>query len=226
MTYRHQLQRQLLILGVLILVVGLVTVSDTLHGQIERLILWAEAVIAESPRLGMLAFLLLAMLSSMLAFFSSALLAPIAIVAWGGLACMGLLWLGWLLGGMASYCIGRFLGHSVAVMVLGETKITGWQKELGERARFVHILAFQAVVPSEIPGYVLGTLRYRFRTYLAALAITELPYAFAVVYLGEAFIRRNAMTFLVLGVATIVLGLCLLWIFEKFRGRLPTDRQE
>ncbi len=223
MTYRHQFQRHLLILGILILVVGLVTASDTLHGQIERLILWAEGVIAESPRLGMLAFLLLSMLSSMLAFFSSALLAPIAIVAWGSLGCMGLLWLGWLLGGIASYCIGRFLGHSVAVMVLGETKITGWQQDLGKRARFVHILAFQAVVPSEIPGYVLGTLRYRFRTYLAALAITELPYAVAVAFLGESFIRQNATAFLVLGVASIALGLCLLRIFDKLRGRLPPD---
>jgi uncharacterized membrane protein YdjX (TVP38/TMEM64 family) len=212
-------------MGILILVVGLVATSDTLHGQVERLIRWAETLIAESPRLGMLVFVLLAMLSSMLAFFSSALLAPVAIYAWGGLGCMALLWLGWLLGGIASFCIGRFLGHSVAVTLLGEKKITGWRRELGERARFIHVLAFQAMVPSEIPGYVLGTLRYRFRTYLAALAITEIPYAAAVVFLGESFIQREANTFLFLGSATIVLGFCLLRIIKTFRGRLPMDRQ-
>lgn len=69
-----------------------------------------------------------------------------------------------------------------------------------------------------------GYPRYPFRTYLAALAVTELPYAVAVVYLGESFIRQNATAFLVLGVASILLGIRVLRIFDKLRGRLPLDR--
>jgi uncharacterized membrane protein YdjX (TVP38/TMEM64 family) len=88
---------------------------------------------------------------------------------------------------------------------------------LGTRARFAHILLFQAAVPSEIPGYVLGILRYSFPLYLAALAITELPYAIATVYLGESFLEGEGTVFILLGFAVIVLGM---FLFQGLRKML------
>ncbi len=215
MTIRDRLQRHTLIIGTIIIIAGLFAASDTLHDKSEQIILWTEAAISEAPLLGMLLFVLLAMLSAMVAFFSSALLAPIAVFAWGKLTCLVLLWLGWLLGGIVSFCIGRFLGRSVAAMFIGEEKLAGWEQQVSEHTRFIHVLLFQAAVPSEIPGYVLGILRYRFLLYLAALAITELPYAIAVVYLGESFLEGDATVFVMLGVGVILLGAFLLQIFKK-----------
>lgn len=217
MTARDLLQRHVLIIGTMIFVVGLVAASDSLHDRIEDLIVWIEAAIAEAPVLGMLAFVLLSMLSAMVAFFSSAVFVPVAIYAWGKAGSLALLWLGWLLGGIASFCIGRYLGRGMAAMLIGEDKIAGWEKQLSERARFVHVLGFQAVVPSEIPGYVLGMLHYRFPLYLSALAITELPYAVAVVYLGESFLNRQAAVFWLLGVAVILLGLSTARLIKKLK---------
>ncbi len=187
MAIRRNLQRHLLVLGALIIVAGLVAASDTLHDRTQEIIVWTEGIISQAPLLGMLVFVLLAMLSAMVAFFSSALLAPVAIYTWGEAGCLALLWLGWCLGGIISFCIDRYLGHSAVSKIIGEEKIAGWQNTLSERTRFVHILFFQAVVPSEIPGYLLGILRYPFLLYLAALGITEIPYALATVYLGESF---------------------------------------
>lgn len=215
MTIRDRLQRHTLIIGAIIIIAGLFAASDTLHDKSEQIIVWTEAVISEAPLLGMLLFVLLAMLSAMVAFFSSALLAPIAVYAWGKGVCLVLLWLGWLLGGIVSFCIGRFLGRSVAAAFIGEEKLAGWEQQLSEHSRFIHVLLFQAAVPSEIPGYVLGILRYRFLLYLAALAITELPYAIAVVYLGESFLEGEATVFVLLGVGVILLGAFLLQIFKK-----------
>ena len=215
MTIRDRLQRHTLIIGTIIIIAGLFAASDTLHDKSEQIILWTEAAISEAPFLGMLLFVLLAMLSAMVAFFSSALLAPIAVFAWGKLTCLVLLWLGWLLGGIVSFCIGRFLGRSVAAMFIGEEKLAGWEQQVSEHTRFIHVLLFQAAVPSEIPGYVLGILRYRFLLYLAALAITELPYAIAVVYLGESFLEGDATVFVMLGVGVILLGAFLLQIFKR-----------
>jgi uncharacterized membrane protein YdjX (TVP38/TMEM64 family) len=158
----------------------------------------------------MAVFVGIAMLSAMLAFFSSAIFVPIAIYAWGNAIAFVLLWLGWLLGGVASFCIGRFLGRRVAAALIGEEKIAGWQSQLGERSRFVHVLLFQAVVPSEIPGYVLGILRYRFSLYLLALAVTELPYVVGVVYLGEHFLKGQSMVILLLGIAVVLLAIALM----------------
>jgi len=214
----ERLQRHIVIVGLLIIVAGLIAASETLHEKADQLIVWSEGLIAMEPVLGMAVFVLLAMLSAMVAFFSSAIIVPIAVYAWGKTMCLILLWLGWLLGGIASFCIGRFLGRRVAAMLIGEEKIAGWQSQVGERARFRHILLFQAVVPSEIPGYVLGILRYRFRFYLAALAITELPYVIGVVYLGESFLRGEGTLIILLGVAMVVLG--TLWL--RLRGHRGT----
>jgi len=219
MTIRHHLQSHILIIGTIIIIVGLFAASDTLHDKIEEIIIWTEAAISEAPLLGMLVFVLLSMLSAMVAFFSSAVLAPIAVYAWGKAGCLALLWLGWLLGGIASFCIGRFAGRSVAAMLIGERKIAGWEQQVSEHTRFIHVLLFQAAVPSEIPGYVLGILRYRFLLYLTALAITELPYAVAVVYLGESFLEGEAIVFVILGVAVILLGAFLLQILRRVAQR-------
>lgn len=203
----------------LIIVVGLFSASDMLHGGTEDVIAWIEGIIVQAPVVGIVLFVLLAMASAMVAFFSSAVIAPVAIYAWGKAATFALLWLGWLLGGILSFCIGRFLGRSVVGMIIDEEKIAGWERELGTRARFTHILAFQAVVPSEIPGYVLGILRYRFSWYLLALAVTELPYAAATVYLGESFLEGDSLVFVLVGVAVITLGITLFRLISRERGR-------
>ena len=219
MTVAHNLQRHIVIVGMLIIVVGLFTASDTLHDRTEETIAWIEAIIVQAPVLGMASFVLLAMISAMVAFFSSAVFAPVAIYAWGKATTFALLWLGWLLGGILSFCVGRFLGRSVAGMIIDEEKIASWEQELRTRTRFIHILTFQAVVPSEVPGYVLGILRYRFSWYLTALAITELPYAVATIYLGEAFLEGESLVFILVGVVVIVLGLFLFRLLKKQRTR-------
>jgi len=208
----------MIVVGMLIIVVGLFSASDVLHGGTEEVIAWIEGIIVRAPVLGMALFVLLAMASAMVAFFSSAVIAPVAIYAWGKAATFALLWLGWLLGGILSFCIGRFLGRSMVGMIIDEEKIAGWERELGTRARFTHILAFQAVVPSEIPGYVLGILRYRFSWYLPALAVTELPYAAATVYLGESFLEGDSLVFVLVGVAVITLGITLFRLISRDRG--------
>lgn len=220
MTARHSLQRHIVVLGLLIILIGLIAMSDSLHEQSNRAIVWAEGIISTRPVLGMASFVLLAMLSAMLAFFSCAVLAPLAVYAWGHTTTLALLWLGWFLGGLLSFAVGRYFGRSVAGAILGEEKLDNWSGELGERARFVHILLFQACVPSEIPGYVLGTLHYRLSWYAAALAITELPYALATVFLGESFLEGNGQVFIGLGVALVVIGFFVIRLFRR-RQRKP-----
>jgi hypothetical protein len=53
----------------LIIVAGFIAASDTLHDKVDELIVWSEGIIALKPLLGMAVFVLLAMLSAMVAFF-------------------------------------------------------------------------------------------------------------------------------------------------------------
>ena len=60
--------------------------------------------------------------------------------------------------------------------------------------------------PHGILGYVLGIVRYSFRTYIGVLSLTEIPYALAIVYLGESFLAGDAVRFVLAGVVAIAVS--------------------
>jgi uncharacterized membrane protein YdjX (TVP38/TMEM64 family) len=221
MEFHPRQQRRIIIVGVIIVVIGLATASEALHDRMADIIVWIEGIIARAPLAGMVAFVLLAMISAMLAFFSSAFLTPVAVYAWGTWACVALLWTGWLLGGIAAFAIGRLFGRRVTAVLVGEEPLARWTAQLGASTRFRHILLFQAVVPSEIPGYLLGTLNYRFPPYLLALAITEIPYAVAAVYLGESFLEGRSEIVIAAGVAVLLLAALMHVIGRRRASRGP-----
>ena len=59
----HQYERHILILAVIVILAGFVAASDAWHARSEEIIVLAEGVISRIPVLGMLVFVLLAMLS-------------------------------------------------------------------------------------------------------------------------------------------------------------------
>ncbi len=226
MKIRGAFNRHILLLGTLILVAGLIAGTETLLDRSHEIIMLAESAIADYPLLGRLLFILLAVASAMLAFFSSAILTPIGIYAWGTVETFVLLWVGWLLGGMISFLVGRYLGRAVVSLLLGEARLSTWETQVGRHTKFIHILLFQAAVPSEIPGYVLGILRYRFSFYLAALAITELPYALGAVVLGESFLQGKSLVLFAIGAGTILLSIVAYQALHHLAQRRESSKQE
>ena len=202
---------------------GLIAASDALFASSAQLIAFLEAEIVARPLAGQLLFVLLAMLSAMLAFFSSALVVPVGLSAWGPFACSALLWTGWFLGGIASFAVGRFLGDTVAPGLLGSRRIASFREQLNGRTRFLHVLLLQAALPSEIPGYVLGIARYPFHRYFAALALTELPYALGTIYLGQSFLARRSVLLLALGLVAIVFSATFYRLFRHGLGDRRRD---
>ena len=200
-TRRPSIQGHVLFLCAVTALVGLIAASDTLHERSQEILAVCESVISEFPRLGMVLFVLLASASAMLAFFSSAILVPVGIYAWGMTVCFLLLWAGWFIGGVLSFAIGRYLGRIVVERIVGTERLTGIETRVARSASFLHVVLFQAVLPSEIPGYVLGSLRYRFLPFAAALALVELPYALGTIYIGESFLQQRG--WLLVGVAAI-----------------------
>ena len=204
MSARHlRLLLRVAALAALVVAAGLVVASDTLHARLAEGVAWGEALIARAPVAGMAAFVVLSALSAVFAFFSSSLLSPVAIAAWGVPGTLALLWLGWLLGGVVTYATGRFIGRSAAGLFVDEATLAVWESRIGSRANVSRVLLFQVAMPSEVLGYVLGLLRYPFRIYIAVLAVTEIPYALAVVYLGESFLAGNAAAFMLIGAAVV-----------------------
>lgn len=206
----------LLLCGVLALVVS----SDRLHSTLLRVVAEAGELITEHPRLGMGLFILFAAVSAMLAFFSSAVLVPVAIYTWGKALCMLALWVGWTLGGMASYGIGRWLGRPIVKSLLSSATLTRYEDRVSRQTPFSLVLLFQLALPSEVPGYLLGLARYPFGKYLVSLMISEIPYAVGTVYLGSSFLDRRLFVLIGVGAAGALL---MTLAFRTLQRRLQTD---
>jgi uncharacterized membrane protein YdjX (TVP38/TMEM64 family) len=185
-------------LGVVVLVVAL-SASAALHDALVRVFETAGALFAAHPRAGMAAFVGLAALSALLAFFSSAALVPVGVVTWGSATTAALLAIGWTLGGVASYAVARWLGRAVVARLASLEAMAPYEQRIGHDTPFGLVLLFQLALPSEIPGVVLGLARYPLLKYLAVLALVEGPYAIATVWLGREFVARHVWPFLLVG---------------------------
>lgn len=192
---------------------------DALYAWLQRMLSSAEPLIGAYPGWGGLLFVLLSALSAMLAFFSSAVLVPAAVYVWGKPVTVALLWLGWLLGGMCAYGVAHFLGRPLMAS-LGSKKVAAFYRQrLTSQVGLPVVFLLQLGLPSEIPGYLCGLLRVRFRVYVTALALVELPYAIGTVWVGESILQREGGWLIALGVVAAVVSGYALYLLHKALGR-------
>lgn len=212
-------------LGVFVLCAALAALLsvDALFAPMQRLLDAARPLITAHPGWGGVLFVLLSALSAMLAFFSSAVLVPVAVYSWGRLATTALLWLGWLLGGIAAYGVGRFVAQPLVRTLASRRLVDFYLRRLPARVTLPIAMLIQTALPSELPGYLFGTMRVRFRTYLIALAVIELPFAVGTVLLGESIVQRESAWLLVLVAIGLTATLCAAYLLHKrlrMAGRL------
>jgi uncharacterized membrane protein YdjX (TVP38/TMEM64 family) len=206
-------------LGIALAVIALAVVASSgqLHSWLLGFLPTAEAIIRGRPVLGMTVFVVFAAASAMLAFVSSAVIVPVGIFVWGKGLSTVLLWVGWILGGVTAYTISRYFGRAVIRSVASGDALARYEHLFSERVPFRFVLLFQLALPSEVPGYVLGLARYPFWTYLAALALAELPYALATIYLGASFIEGQLLMLVGLGLAVAAFSG---WALYTLHGRI------
>jgi uncharacterized membrane protein YdjX (TVP38/TMEM64 family) len=205
--------RRIIALLLMLLVAATLTRIPDLHAQIDRLLFEASALIQQHRILGAVVFVLASAVSAMLVFFSAALLVPVGIETWGSVGCFLLLWLGWFLGGVLTYGIGRSLGRPAVDALLRKRSVSELERRLPTTHGFWGALSIQLVFPSDLGGYFFGLLRYPPGSYFAALACAELPYALGTVYLGTAFLERAWVPLVVGG------ALAALLLFWQWRAR-------
>lgn len=208
------------------LVAGLIVLawSDPVHQAVLQVFEAAKAIIEQHPILGAVLFMVLSALAAMLAFFSSAVLVPAAVYAWGPVACSALLWAGWMLGGIASYALAYRFGEPVMRWLAPGKSIARYQAKIRDHASFGFILLFQLALPSEIPGLVLGLARFPLERYLLALAVAELPYAVGTTLLGASFVSRSFGLLISLGAVFALTAFVLGRALRRRLGSVPGAR--
>ena len=194
---------------------------DTVFEGLQRILSAAEPFVAGHPYLGAVVFVVLSALSAMLSFFSSAVLLPAAVFAWGNTLTFMLLWLGWLLGGLCTYALGRGLRKP---QQQGTTpapgKLAFYVQRVAGEVSFPLVLMLCLALPSEIPGYLSGYLGIRLRTYFLALALAELPYAVGAVMLGEGVVSRQTGWLVAIGLVGAAFSLVALHLLHRRLDRL------
>lgn len=210
--------RRALALLLLLAAAALLLSVEPVHAVLLWLLAASEPVIVAHPVAGAVVFVLLSALTAMIVFFSAALLVPVAIYSWGPALTMLLLWLGWLLGGICAYAIGRGLGRPLVATVGATRLLAAWRERLPERLPFPLVLLVQLALPSEIPGYLFGLLRLRFSTYIAALALAEIPFVIGTVLVGDSVVQQRGWMLLVLGVLGAGLSVYALLLLRRRIG--------
>jgi uncharacterized membrane protein YdjX (TVP38/TMEM64 family) len=202
--------RRLIAFGVLVVLAAATVLIGPLHRWLLSIFAVAEGVMQSHQLVGMIAFVALAALSAMFAFLSSTLLVPVAIEVWGPAASAGLLWVGWLLGGLAAYGMGRSLGRPVTRLFVAPGTLDRYEGWIRARASLSRALLIQLAMPSDAAGYLFGIVRFPLLRFSAGLALAEIPYALGTVYLGVSFLERRLMPLLAVGLLGVLLGLLAL----------------
>jgi len=214
--HRVVVWRRAVLLVLFCVALAAIIASADLHAALLDVLSASRDVIVEYPVLGAMLFVLLAAVSAMLAFVSVGIVVPVAVYAWGELPSLLLLWAGWLLGGAVAYAIARLLGRPFVRWLTSEATLQRFDRRLNPDTPFPLILLLQVALPSEIPGYLLGLAGYPFRKYLLALALAELPYTVATVYLSAAFVNAQMGVVLAVGLA---IALFSVGAFQVLRGQ-------
>ena len=180
-----------------------------------------ENLTREHAFLSIFVFIGLGALSTMLSSFSSTPLVPIAVIVWGSTPAALYLLAGWLIGDLLSYVIGYYAGNPILKKFVSLEKIDYYRKKIPPDAQFKLVFFFIMSMPSEVPNYTLGTLRYNFLKYFLTITLGELIFAFVTAYAGQALVQKNYILF---AGAIALLLLFFSYFFYLFNKYLKTER--
>jgi uncharacterized membrane protein YdjX (TVP38/TMEM64 family) len=211
--------RRVLLLSLAVLALVLTASADSLHAVMLSLTNRAMPLMQSHAVWGAVAFVLLSALSAMLAFFSSAVLVPVAVQLWGTWGTIGLLWLGWIVGGILAYALARLAGRPLVARLVKDELLARYAARVSEQMPLGLVILLQLGLPSELPGYLLGLARYSPLRYLLALGIAELPWAVVTVLLGTSLIARRVPVLIALGVVAAALsGFAVVALHRRLRA--------
>lgn len=199
------MKKQISVIVVLIILAVVFSASAFLQEKFNEAVDALEEVFAKRKIVGIIIFAGLAALSAMLSPFSSVPLVPVAVVIWGNAMTTALLVVGWTLGGIITYAIGKWAFYPLLTSFVLHEKIEYYRNKLTNHTDFWLVLIFRLALPSEIPGYLLGIIRYHFGKYILATFLSELLFVVITVYASEAFIARDPLLFGLIIIGEVIL---------------------
>ncbi len=133
--------------------------------------------------LGMLIYVLLGITSTVIAPVSTLALIPIATALWGGLVTALLNTTAWTLGAVIAFLISRRYGKPLVEKYSNLEKIAKYERVLGTKHIFWHLVVLRIVIPVDVLSYAIGLFTsVKLTTYASATLLGVMPFAFILAY--------------------------------------------
>lgn len=205
-----------IIIFLLILGIALIFWSSTLLQEyFQSAVIFLQNNGYAHPYLSVLLFVGLSALSAMFFSFSSIWFVPVAVVLWSNPYTVVLLLFSWMLGGTISYFIGMYGGYPLVRKFISAKRIETYEDLITKKIGFGVIFLFRFMLPSEIPGYLLGMARYNFAKYFLVTLLAEAPYAVYSVYAIDSIIHKEQSMFVITAVIWLITAIILAYLYYK-----------
>lgn len=170
------------------------SIEDTLHSLGE-----------EHRAIGMVLYVGIAIVATVLAPLSAIPLIPIATALWGWQMTAFLSVVGWVIGAQIAFGIARRYGAPIVARFVSMERIRAWEKYVPQHNVFMTIVILRMLVPVDILSYALGLFsRIQPMSYFFATLIGVTPGALYFAYVGSLPVRFQLAAFVLL---CVVLGI-------------------
>ena len=134
---------------------------------------------------GMVAYVIIAVIATVAAPVSAGPLIPIAANAWGVAITAALSILGWTIGSLVAFAIGRRYGLPLAQKFFSVRNLENMHKHIPQERIFWSVVLLRIMIPVDLLSYALGIFGVLgWRRYTLATIIGITPFAFIFAYLG------------------------------------------
>lgn len=154
---------------------------------------------------GMLVYVLVTLLATVVAPLSTVPLIPLVTTIWGPLVTSLLNVFSWGVGSLIAFLIARRYGKPIVRKFVDMEAIAKYEKALGEGYLFWNVLVLRALVPVDILSYAIGIFTtMSFKHYVIATFIGITPFAFILPYAIEAPFYFQIFVFLLVLLALYI----------------------
>lgn len=164
-------------------------------------------LVGEKRLLGIVAYTLVAVLTTVIAPLNSIPLMPIATNIWGPIITALASIVGWLIGALIAFGISRKYGRGLVEKIFSREKVDAFEKRVPQQNLFWSIVFLRMAVPVDMLSYILGlfsTISWTTYTFATLIGIT--PFAFVLAYTGMLPFRYQVM-----GMAVALIALFTLY---------------
>ena len=134
---------------------------------------------------GMVAYIVIAVIATVAAPISAAPLIPIAANVWGVAITAALSILGWTIGSLIAFAIGRRYGLPLAQKFFSVRNLESIHKHIPKEKIFWSVVLLRIMIPVDLLSYALGIFGVLgWRRYMLVTIIGITPFAFIFAYLG------------------------------------------